>query len=190
MRGILRRGTVAAGVIALSLVFAAPAPGHVSEIKDGTNGPSALDIARASFGHSKERFRVSATTEDPWSADLLGAEDGVKGNDNAFQFQFNSTGDEYADYVVVVDYNDDGGLYAALYYWVPPYPTTEEPKYLSDVFVRKDGRTLRVSLKKRKINPRESYIGWKAESYYKDDNDCSHRCHDKAPNQGLVNHGL
>lgn len=191
MRGIVQRVTVLTALVALFLSFSAPTLGHVTEKTDSTKSPSALDIRKATFRHGEGRFRVSAITEGGWAADLLGADDGVEGNDNAFQFQFNSKGDNYADYVVVVDYNADDDLFAALYHWVPPYPTQKPPKYVSDVFVKKEGRTLRVSFFKRKVDPRKSYIGWKAESYFKDDGECSHQCHDKAPNgRQLANHTL
>ena len=180
----------AIGLIALLIVAGAPATAHRATPTDANDTPGLFDIRRASFSHRDGRIRVSATTDEAWKAQLLAAEAPGNGpNDNAFQFQFESRGNKWADYLVVVDYKN-GKIVANLLKWVPPGEKTNDAKFVAHVNGTKRGRTVFAKFAKRRLRPRDSYIAWDAESYFVDDGACENQCSDYAPNQGLFVHTL
>ena len=177
-------------LIALVALPALPAHAHKATRADGNDTQGLFDIRKASFSHRNGRIRVSATTDQTWNAQLLAAEAPGNGpNDNAFQFQFESRGNKWADYLVIVDYNN-GKIVASLLKWVPAGEKTDDARFVARVNGTKKGRTVFAKFPKRKIRPRDSYIAWDAESYYVDDGACSDQCSDYAPNQGLFVHTL
>ena len=160
-----------------------PAVAHRAT-KEDPNDPGPLDIRRTSFNHRNGNVRISQTSQDPWRPSLLGVDDGGT-NDSALLFQFESRGNDYTDYVVLVDYVDDS-LRAQLRRWVPAGEQTSESVFVSRVKVRKYGKTVTVSFKMRRLNPRKRHIGWSAQSLFKDDGACSPQCKDFAPNNRYV----
>ena len=160
-----------------------PAVAHeVTQGDPNDRGP--LDIRKTSFSHNPGKIKISQTSDDPWRPSLLGADDGGN-NDSALLFQFESRGNDYTDYVVLVDYVD-GSLRAQLRKWVPAGEPTNESVFVSRVKVRKKGKTVTVSFKQRRLNPRKGHIGWSAQSLFKDDDVCSPPCKDFAPNNRYV----
>lgn len=172
-----------ATVGALLVSSLTPAIAHRATQED-PNDPGRLDIRNTSFSHSSGNIRISQTTDDPWNPSLLGVDDGGT-NDSALLFQFESRGNDYTDYVVLVDYVD-GSLRAQLRKWVPAGERTNESVFVSRVKVRKNGKTVTVSFKMKRLNPRKRHIGWSAQSIFKDDGVCSPPCKDFAPNNRYV----
>ena len=177
------RGACVLGVAALLVALTAPAVGHLARQEDG-NDPGPLDIRQASFNHREGIIKISQTSDESWSPSLLGVDDGGA-NDSALLFQFESRGNDYTDYVVLVDYIE-GRLRGQLRRWVPAGEPTSKSVFVSSVKVKKVGRTLRVRFPMHKINPRRSHIGWSAESIFKDDGKCRPPCKDFAPNNRYV----
>lgn len=177
---------MATGIAAVALLVVAliaPASGHLAKQEDA-NDPGPLDIRKTSFNHKQGDVKISQTSDESWAPSMLGVDDGG-GNDNALLFQFESRGNTYTDYVVLVDYVQ-GKLRGQLRRWVPAGEQTEKSEFVSRVRVKKDGRTVRVKFRMNKLNPRESHIGWSAQSIFKDDSTCSDSCSDFAPDNKYV----
>jgi hypothetical protein len=186
--GRTRALLVALTVGALVVAAMSPATGHRSTQQDG-NDPGVLDIRAASFNHKNGTVKISQTSDESWGPSLLGVDDGGS-NDTALLFQFESRGNDYTDFVVLVDYIH-GELRAQLRKWVPQGEQTSKSVFVSRVKVRKSGRTVIVRFRMNKLDPRDSHIGWSAQSLFKDDTDCSSTCKDYAPNNRYVyNHFL
>ena len=160
-----------------------PASGHRAVQQDG-NDPGVLDIREATFNHRSGTIKITQTSDESWRPSLLGVDDGGS-NDTALLFQFESRGNDYTDYVILVDYIH-GELRAQLRKWVPQGEQTSESVFVSRVKVRKIGRTVSVRFKRNKLDPRRSHIGWSAQSQFKDDTSCSSTCKDFAPNNRYV----
>lgn len=179
MRAIRRIGLIGLLLVALP----APVAAHLSTPDDPADTPGLFDIRRAGFGHKDGFIRLSATTEGPWERTILA--EGVTGNDvndNAFQFEIESRGDFHSDYVIVVDIFDD-----RLQGDLRRYVTSSETEHVRFVDAEKDGRTVKVKLRKRLVRPRDSYIGWSADSYFMESDRCSEtQCIDYSPNGDIL----
>ena len=184
MRATAPRALVALAAIGGLLVSSmTPAVAHRAT-KEDPNDRGPLDIRETSFSHGPGNIKISQTSDDPWRPSLLGVDDGGD-NDSALLFQFESRGNEYTDYVVLVDYVE-GSLRAQLRRWVPAGEQTNESVFVSRVKVRKNSKTVTVSFKMRRLHPRKRHIGWSAQSIFKDDGACSSSCEDFAPNNRYV----
>ena len=181
-RSLLGRAGALA-VASLIVAVTVPASGHLAHQRDG-NDPGPLDIRKASFNHREGVIKISQTSDESWAPPLLGVDDGGD-NDSALLFQFESRGNDYTDYVVLVDYID-GRLRAQLRRWVPAGEQTSDSEFVSRVKVKKVGRTVRVRFPMKSLQPRERHIGWSAQSIFKDDGPCRPACKDFAPNSRYV----
>ena len=176
-------GVSVVGAAVLLVALMAPATAHLARQEDG-NDPGPLDIRETSFNHRDGIIKISQTSDDSWAPSLLGVDDGGA-NDSALLFQFESRGNDYTDYVVLVDFIE-GRLRGQLRRWVPAGEQTSESEFVSTVKVRKDGKTVRVRFPMHKIDPRNSHLGWSAQSIFKDDGQCRPPCKDFAPNNRYV----
>ena len=174
------------------LIFAAPAGAHIASPRDGNDTRGLFDIRRAYFTHRDGSVRVSVRTADGWNPSVLGQDVPNNGfDDNAFEFQFDSRGNGYSDYVVVVDWQDDQ-LEAELLRFVPFGERTTDTESIGFVGVQKEGRVLRIKVPRYRLHPRDSYIGWVADSFFRASEACDGAdwCKDHVPDRGLFVHRL
>ena len=192
MRKTLRGGLLGSLVVSLLVMALTPAQAHFQSKNDPNDVAGPLDIKSASFSHRNGVIRVSQTTRGDWTKQTLAS--GTDKNDTFFEFQFDSKGNpnttsgRYADYFVVID-NVGGDLKGLLFRWVPPFPTSNS-EFVGYVNASRDGRTARAKFGKGKLNPRDSYIAWNAESFFTNNTNCSSTCQDSAPATGLFIHNL
>jgi len=161
-----------------------PAAAHFSERTD-PNDPGALDIRKVTLNHKDGMIVHTVTTDGAWTPATLAFDDGENNgaNDNDFELQYETKGDTFFDFLVVID-TEEGELVALLYRWTDNGAKFVE--YLKDP--TKDGKTVKVKFARSKIDANGNNMFWSSASYYTAGS-CN-LCRDRAPNQGGFEHNL
>ena len=184
MRWTSRSGIVLVATAAIALTYA-PVQAHLQTKSDPNDTRGALDIRKASFSHRHGVVHVSLKTSGDWTAADLG--EGSK-TDKWLGFQFDSRGDDCAEYLVYVD-EFGGRLGAKLYKWAQPSCGATSRSFVTNVHASRQDKTLKVKFAMRRLHPRDSYINWEAQSS-NDMGTCTLNCEDDAPNHGWYYHRL
>ena len=166
-------------VSALLYVMAAPSGAHIATRTDGDDTPGALDLSNASFSHANGQIRSTSRTFQAWSpSDLV--------NNQAFFFQYETRGDNTADYYVVVSWSGTA-LRGQLYRF-----TSGSPAFVRNVNATQDGRNVIVTFRRSAMTIRRSgNIAWMAQSRSIDASSClAPGCTDNMPEIYMYPHSL
>jgi hypothetical protein len=178
-------------LLVLSLVASvAPAGAHLARPSDPNDTPGLFDIRRAYFTHRDGTIRVSVRMDGAWDAQALAEEvPNNNRNDNSFEFQFDSRGNEWADYVVVADWVN-GGLQADLRRFVPFGVPTSETEHVDYVGIEKEGWVLRIKVPRSRLRPDGPRMAWSVDSYHRGTGPCDpdRWCIDRVPDRYLFVH--
>jgi hypothetical protein len=189
MRSLLRSGLVSIVVVAGLLAMYTPAQAHLQTKTDPNDVGGPLDIKSASFSHRNGVIRISQTARSDWTKQTLNS--GQTQDDTFFAFQLDSKGNAQtqqgalSDFLVIID-TVDGELRGLLF----KFNNNGNLNFQERVDAARHGRTAKAKFGKGKVDPRDSFIGWNAESYFTNNGACSNTCADRAPHNNLFVHEL
>jgi hypothetical protein len=164
------------GLTVLAVLLGGGALAHVRTHHDPNDSPGILDLDELTMSHGDGKLRITIRTHGPWPTDEIYGP-------NYFRVNFDSRGDASIDFAVVVT-RDGGPLLAYLL-------RESDAAYRGDVdLTRPDNRSVKLVLRKSRLDPRPGYIEWKVESQYEDSGTCQPACDDVAPDDGKYRHGF
>jgi hypothetical protein len=148
----------------LTLLLSPMSAGAHLETHTDANDPGPLDIHNTSLNHKDGKIIHSVTTDGAWTAGTLAAEDGEnnKANDNDIELLYETRGDAFWDFVIVID-GVEGKLIADLLRW---RASTEKWVFVERLGTPiKDGKTVKVKFARGKIDASDG-VNWASASYY------------------------
>lgn len=168
----------------LLMSLVSPSAAHVQEKNDPNDASGPLDLKSASFSHPRRKIRSTLTTRGDWTAGTL--DDG-----SALKFAYDSRGNGFGDFYVEVKAAPEGGLRGSLYRGSDALAGGGE--FVTNVSASRSGHTLVVKFRKRRLDPRNNYIGWSAQSEYRGTMACADRkfgCFDVMPDGTFYRHDI
>ena len=179
-----KRRCIVIPIFCLLTTMASPSIAHVQEKNDPNDAAGPLDLRRASFSHPRGRIRLSLKTRGRWTARTL--DDG-----SALKFAYDSRGNGFGDFYVEVKASPAGGLRGRLY--EDSDALGGGGKFVHNVAVSRSSRTLVVKFPKRRLDPRNNFIGWSALTQYRGTEGCDSQkfgCYDVMPDGTFYRHNL
>ena len=179
-------------VVSLMVAALAPAGAHLGSPSDPNDTPGMFDVRKAFFSHRDRTVRVSVKMDGAWEPQQLGEDiPNNNRNDNSFEFQFDSRGNKWADYVVIADWVDES-LRAELRRFVPLGVPTSDTEHVAFVGIEKDGWVLRIEMAMSRLNVEGSKLAWSVDSYHRGTGPCDRDswCIDRVPRRNLFVHDL
>ena len=171
-------------VICLSVGMISSSRAHIQEKNDPNDANGPLDLKGATLSHPQGNIRSSLTTRGDWTAGTL--DDG-----SALKFAYDSRGNGFGDFYVEVKAAPGGGLRGRLYRGSDALVGGGE--FVTNVSASRNGHTLVVKFAKRRLDPRNNFIGWAAQSEYRGTMACAERkfgCFDVMPDGTFYQHNL
>ena len=166
-------------VIALAGGLSSPASADLQRRRDpqGDVAGGRLDLRRVGLDHNERRLTMDALFWTGWT--LASLEGGDEDLDRAITWGFDSKGGPAVDYGVIVD--SEGGKLVAYLLRVNP---EGDPTRVGDIKnVQRDGKFVRVRIRKARMDTRNGFVRWAAQTSWRNASSCKLPCYDFRPEQ-------
>ena len=176
-----------AGLCVLTIV-ATPAVAHLQTRYDPNDSAGPFDIGQSTSRHGRF-ITMSMIIRNPWPSESLATDNpSTSYDDSKLVWQLDTTGKNFTDYFIVVDYRA-GKLRGYLNRWVPPDQKTNTFRRVDAVVdVWRSGRRAFARVRRTKLRPTKQLWHWNAQTLFGSGTSCPEGCRDRAPEGDLYTH--